>query len=262
MFKQLVLQRPLAVIDLETTGTNPQLDRIIELSVLKVDPAGEVDHLTYRLNPGMPIPSEASAVHGIFDEDVANQPGFSDVAPSLLEHLRDCDLCGFNLKRFDLRVLFSEFRRAGMALSIEGRAIIDALEIFHTYERRDLAAAVRLYLGRCHDDGHSAAADVVATAEVLDAMLDRYTDLPRDVRQLHQHFKDPGAVDSSRCFARVEGQIRFSFGKYRGQWLTAIARERPDYLRWMLEQDFFEDTKAVVRDALRQATKHAGRPQS
>jgi DNA polymerase III subunit epsilon len=135
-------------------------------------------------------------------------------------------------------------------LQVTGRAILDVLEIFHTYEKRDLAAAVRFYCGRDHENAHSAGADVEATAEVLDAMLARYEDLPRSAAELHQHFHDPNSVDSSGCFVRSAGQVRFAFGKHRGESLDAVARAKPDYLKWMLAQDFFDDTKAVVRQAL------------
>ena len=250
MFKNLVLDKPLAVIDLETTGTDPKSDRIVEISVLKVMPDGSRVHRVRRLNPGVPIPPAATEVHGITDEDVADEPRFANIADSLLAFLEGCDFCGYNLKKFDLRLLYAEFARAGKSLSLQGRAMVDPLEIFFAYEKRDLAAAVRFYCDREHENGHSAGADVLATAEVLDAMLARYSDLPRTAAGLHQHFKDPNAVDSSGCFVRVAGQVRFAFGKHRGQPLDAVAHAKPDYLEWMLAQDFFEDTKAVVRQAL------------
>jgi DNA polymerase III subunit epsilon len=250
MFKNLALQKPLAVIDLETTGTDTQSDRIVEIAILRIEPNGKRSRLTRRINPAIPIPASATEVHGITDADVAEEPSFSDVASHLLAFLQDCDLCGFNLKRFDLRVLQGEFVRAGQQFSLTGRAIVDVLEIFHTYERRDLAAAVRFYCNRDHANAHAADADVCATAEVLDAMLARYEDLPRSAAEPHQHFKDPNAVDSSGYFVRIEGQVRFAFGKHRGQPLDAVARAKPDYLKWILAQDFFDDTKAIVRQAL------------
>jgi hypothetical protein len=166
-------------------------------------------------------------------------------------------LVTFNGKRFDLRVLYVEFNRASQPLSLEGRAILDPMEIFHTREPRDLTAAVRFYCGRKREAAHAASADALATAEVLDAMLGRYPDLPRTVAGLDQHLKKPNAVDSAGNFIRVEGEIRFSFGKYRGQPLDEIARMQPDYLQWMLTQDFFDDVKAVVRDALRRSRRLA-----
>jgi DNA polymerase-3 subunit epsilon len=261
MLTNINLERSLAVIDLETTGTDVKTDRIVEISVLKIQPDGRRIHRTRRLNPGKPIPAEATVIHGITDADVVREPRFEQVADSLLKFLDSCDLCGFNLKRFDLRLLHGEFSRAGCKLNLEGRAIIDPMEIFHHQEPRDLAAAVRTYVGREHEGGHSAAADVLATAEVLDAMLARYPELPRSVVGLHQHFTDASRMDSDGFFRRVEGEVRFVKGKHRGSSLAAVAAAVPDYLEWMLTQDFFDDTKEVVREALSAArgTRRVGR---
>jgi DNA polymerase III subunit epsilon len=251
MLHNLALRRPIAVLDLETTGINTQTDRAVEISVLKVWPVRSSEQYTRRLNPGIPIPAEATAIHGITDADVIGEPRFGDVADELLAWLDGCDLCGFNIKRFDLQMLYNEFRRSGRSFPLEGRALIDPQQIFHADERRDLTAAVRFFLDREHTDGHTAAADVLATAAILDAMLVRYADLPRDIEGLHAHFQDASAVDAAGFFTRVAGEVRFVNGKYRGQPVDVIARTCPDYLDWMLSQDFFDDTKAVARDALR-----------
>lgn len=251
MIPNLTLRRPLAIFDLETTGIDTRTDRVVEISILKVWPQRRAEEHTRRLNPGIPIAPEATAIHGIADADVRDAPRFEEVADDLLDRLDGCDLCGFNLKRFDLPLLATEFRRAGRSFSLEGRALIDPQEIFHARERRDLTAAVRFYLGRDHEDAHSAVADVRATAAILDAMLTRYPDLRRDVEGLHVQFQDPRAVDPNGFFTRVGGEIRFAKGKHRGQPLAFIARTYPDYLEWMLAEDFFEDTKAIARDALR-----------
>jgi DNA polymerase-3 subunit epsilon len=250
MVNLLNLSRPFAVIDLETTGTDVRTARVVEISVLRMEPSAAKKQRTQRLNPGIPIPPDATAVHGISDDDVAGEPTFAQVAGKLAHFLDGCDLCWFNLKRFDLRVLYCEFQRAGVAFDLEGRAVIDPIEMFHQLEPRHLAAAVRFYLGRDHDGAHGAAADVTATAEVLDAMLVRYPDLPRTPAELHQRFQDPSAVDSDGFFNRIEGEVRFKKGKYRGQPLSAVARRDSGYLQWMLGQDFFDDTKAVVSAAL------------
>jgi DNA polymerase-3 subunit epsilon len=253
MLRNLTLARPLAVLDLETTGTDPRTDRIVEISVLKILPDGQRLHRTRRLNPGIPIPAAATAVHGISDADVAGEPRFEQLAGGLLAFLDGCDLCGFNLKRFDLRVLYGEFARAGRSLVLEGRAVLDPMEIFHRCQPRDLAAAVRTYLGREHQGGHAAAADAAATIEVLDAMLARHADLPRDVAGLHQHFADPDRIDSDGFFRRVEGTVRVMRGIHRGAPLDALAAANPGYLEWMLTKPFCEDTKQVVRQALARA---------
>ena len=227
MFKNLVLQRPLAVLDVETTGTDTQQDRIIEIAIVRILPNGKRARVTRRINPEVPIPASATEVHGITDADVAGEPTFAEVASELLAFLDGCDLCGFNLKRFDLRMLHLEFGRAGLELPLTGRAILDVMEIFHTYEKRDLAAAVRFYCARDHEGAHAAGADVMATAEVLDAMLARYEDLPRTTDELHQYFRDPNAADSSGYFVRLEGRVQFTFGKHRGQPLDVVARPSP-----------------------------------
>jgi DNA polymerase-3 subunit epsilon len=253
----LTLRRPLAILDLETTGTDPKTDRIVEISVLKLFPDGRHERHTRRLHPGRAIPPEATAVHHITDADVANCPKFEQVADRLAAYLDGCDLCGFNLKKFDLRMLTAEFLRIGKPLALTDRAIIDPMEIYHAYEPRDLCAAVRFYCGREHTSAHTAEGDVTATLEVLDAMLGRYAELPRDVPGLFIHFKDPKAVDASGHFHRIEGEIRFNFGKYRGQPLSHVARTAPDYLAWVLDNDFFDDTKAVIREALQRAQAEA-----
>lgn len=258
MFANLPFERPFAILDLETTGTSTKTDRIVEISVLKLHPGAPPEHRTARINPGMPIPPEVTAIHGITDADIAAMPRFEDVADAWLAFLDGCDLCGYNLKKFDLPLLNAEFLRVGRSLALEGRALVDPLEIFLTYEPRTLAAAVRFYCGREHAHSHQAAGDVLATADVLDAMLGRYADLPRDVRGLHERFKEPGAVNSGNFFTRVNGEIRFVKGKHRGEPLDAVARRSPDYLEWMLREDFFNDTKAVARAALERIRAEAG----
>lgn len=253
MFQNIALTKPFAIIDLETTGIDPSRDRIVEISVLKIFPDGRQLQRTRRINPGMPIPAAATAIHGIRDEDVASEATFEELAKALLIFLDGCDLCGYNLKKFDLRMLCCAFNRAGHKFDLEGRAVIDPMEIFYHYEPRNLAAAVKLFLGRDHEGGHSAAADVLATAQVLDAMVARYDDLPHDVDSLHQQFTDPDQVDSDGFFKRVEGEIRFAKGKHKDKPLVVVATSNPDYLIWMLGENFFEDTKSVIRAALADA---------
>lgn len=250
MLRNLALTRPLAVIDLETTGTNADRDRIVEISVLRLTLDGERTHRTRRLNPGVPIPAAATNIHGIRDSDVASEPHFEQVAQGLLEFLDGCDLCGYNLKKFDLRVLYCEFRRAGRSLSLEGGAIVDPMQVFHHFEPRDLTAAVRKFLNREHEGAHSAATDVLATVEVLDAMVAHYEDLPGTIAELHIQFAGTDCIDGSGFFRRVEGELRFVKGTHRGQSLAAVAEAYPDYLLWLMRQDLFDDTKAIVREAL------------
>ena len=182
--KNLRLSRSLVFFDLETTGTDPSADKIVELSALRIAPDGSRETRSRRVNPERPIPPEATAVHGIRDEDVTDEPAFRQIARSFLDWLEDADLAGFNVCRFDLILLERELRECGLDLRVGERRVIDAMTIFHRKERRDLTAAVRFYLGREHEGAHSADADVAATVEVLDAQLERYDDLPRSVEEL------------------------------------------------------------------------------
>jgi DNA polymerase III subunit epsilon len=250
MFKNLSLSRPLAVIDLETTGTDVRTDRIVEIAVIKFWPDGRVDPRCRRIRPGLPIPPEATAVHGIRNEDVANEPSFEQVASGLLEFLDGCDLCGFNLKRFDLKLLVVELDRCGKYLSLEGRSLIDPLEIYHEREKRDLTAAVRFYCNHEHEGAHGACSDAEVTAEILDAMLGRYSDLPRCVQEIHDVYHDRRSADLEGKFVWIDDRLVCNFGKHKGRNLKELVTEVPDYLRWMLSGNFMEDTKDIVRQAL------------
>lgn len=254
------LDRPLAVLDLETTGLSIARDRIIELAVLRMDPGGSVDERVRRFNPGIPIPPEATAVHGIRDEDVAHEPPFAARARSLLELLDPCDLAGFNLRRFDLPLLLAEFRRAGLHLETRGRRLIDVKMIFHREEPRDLAAAARFYLGREPAGTHSALGDVRTSAAVLAAQIERYGHLPRDMEGLHRYCDEiaPFETEVDRWFRREQdGAYVLRLGKHQGRRLDDVARSEPDYLHWMLEADMDEGVLAVVRQALAAAEEGA-----
>jgi DNA polymerase-3 subunit epsilon len=180
----LQLDRPLVFIDLETTGTDPAWDRIVEVSVLRLDPAGTRESRTRRIDPRRPIPPEATAVHGIRDADVRGEPSFRQISRSFLRFLAGADLAGFNVRGFDLPLLDREFGDCGLDLRLAERRIVDAMTIFHRMEPRNLAAALRFYLGRELANAHSAACDVAAAAEILESQLARYPELPRSVAAL------------------------------------------------------------------------------
>lgn len=181
--RRLKLKRPLCVLDLETTGVDVERDRVVELAALIVSPSGEVRRVKTLVRPDTAMPDAARAVHGLADVDLLGAPTFADIAASLAETLSPCDFAGYNVARFDLRLLAAEFRRAGVAYDPTKARVIDAMTIFHRQERRDLEAAVRLYCGRTHQ-GHRAEADVQATIDVLSAQLERYPELPADVESL------------------------------------------------------------------------------
>ena len=241
--QDLQLVRPLAVFDLETTGLNVEDARTVEIAVLRIEPSGAFASHSRRVDPGRPIPAEATAVHGITDEDVAHEPSFRDIAPRLARFLDGCDLAGFNIGGFDIPVLEAEFRRAGLVFSMEGRRIVDAQGIFHHYERRDLAAAVRFYTGRDIEDAHSAQGDLVSTLYVLRGQLDRYGDLPRDVAELDQF------APRRRYLVWRDGDLWLDFGRHRGRPLGEAVPGDPSYFDWILAEGTFpaELTDAVKR---------------
>ena len=250
---RLRLSRPICFFDLETTGTDPARDRIVEVSVLRVDPAGGEQARTRRIHPERPIPPDATAVHGIRDEDVRDAPTFRQVARSLLDFFADADLGGFNVRRFDVPLLDREFRDCGMDFGLAGRRVVDAMTIFHKKEPRDLGAAVRFFLGREHEGAHGAEADVRATLEVLEAQLARYGDLPDTPEAIEAWLQPPvppGAADRTGKFVVRDGATVFNFGKHRGRPLAEVAAQSPDYLKWLLQGDFPDDAKTLVRDAL------------
>lgn len=252
--KNLPLDRPLVAFDLETTGTDPLQDRIVEIAIIRLEPAGPQQSFRSLVNPQMPIPPEATRIHGISDQDVADQPTFAQLAAHVARLLDGADLAGFNSIRFDQPFLAQEFLRAQVAVVWEGRRHLDALRIYHIKERRDLSAAVRFYCGRELQGAHSALADAAATLEVLDAQLARYDDLPRDVGQLHQlcNTADPRFLEPSRKLEwNREGKASISFGRHRGRSLEELAEKEPDYLRWIVAQDFTPEVKKIASEALK-----------
>jgi DNA polymerase-3 subunit epsilon len=250
--RKLVLSRPLTFFDLETTGTDPASDRIVEISVLRLSPDGSRESRTRRLTPGRPIPAGATAVHGIRDDDVRDQPVFRQIARALLAFLGEGDLGGFNVQRFDLPLLDREFRDCGLDLGLARRRVVDAMTIYHRLEPRHLSAAVRFYLGRDHAGAHGAEADVAATVEVLEAQIERYPELPCSVDDLDGwcHPVPDNAADRSGKFVWMEGEVVFAFGRHKGRPLREVAQVQGDYLAWLITCDFPEDAKALVAGAL------------
>ena len=182
---KLKLERPLVFFDLETTGVNIGTDRIVEISYYKVFPNGNAEGKTLRVNPGMHIPEEASAVHGIYDEDVKDCPRFEQIAPEIAQVIADSDLAGYNSNFFDVPLLAEELLRAKVQVDLKAKKLVDAFQIFRKNEPRNLTAAYKFYCNKDLEGAHSANADTMATYEVLLAQLERYDDLPATVGELH-----------------------------------------------------------------------------
>lgn len=258
---KLQLKRPLVIFDIESTGPEKETDRIIQLGFLKIlpDDQGERVWSTY-LNPTVPIPPEATEVHGITDEMVKDAPTFASLAPKLWGALSDCDLGGYNARRFDVPFLVNEFARVpgyeNAGAFIGTVAILDPMRIFHQREPRDLAAAHRFFLGRDFDGAHEAMADVRAAWAVLQAQLERYPDLPTDVDSLSDVCAEE-AVDLERKLVWKNNEVVIAFGKMRGKSLRWLLEHDLGFLKWMLSEKsgFPADTKNIIRHAL--ATKSA-----
>lgn len=245
---ELNLKNPIVFFDLETTGTNIVKDKIVEISYLKVFPNGKEEIKTRRINPEMPIPAEATAVHKITDEDVKDCPTFKQVAKSLADNLEGCDLAGFNSSRFDVPLLVEEFLRAGVDVDFSKRKLIDVQVIFHRKEPRTLEAAYRFYCDRTLEDAHSAEADTLATYEVLKAQLDKYPDLENDMGKLADEYAAyNNNVDFSGRIIKDENGIEvFNFGKHKGKSVSEVLKREPSFYAWIMDSEFPLNTKQVL----------------
>jgi DNA polymerase-3 subunit epsilon len=248
---QLSLSRPIVFFDLETTGVNPATDRIVEMALVKMMPAGERETWVKRINPGIPIPAETTAIHGISDADVADAPLFKQIAKELHAWLKGCDFGGYNAARFDLPVLVEEFLRAGVPVDFSACRMVDVQKIFFKMEQRTLSAAYKFYCDKTIENAHSAEADINATIEVLEAQLDRYGEISHNVEGLHDFIGDPEPlVDYARTMLRRNGEIIFNFGKYKGQRVEDVFNQNPSHYDWMMKGDFSLHTKQKISEIL------------
>jgi len=257
---ELNLKRPIAFFDLETTGIKVASDRIVEISIVKIHPDGKKEIKTRRVNPEMPIPAETSAIHGIFDEDVKDEPTFKQLAKGLYEFLKNCDLAGYNSNRFDIPLIVEEFLRADIDFEVENRNRVDVQNIFHKMEQRTLVAAYKYYCGKDLENAHSAEADTIATYEVFLAQLDRYKDVEfkdkkgniskpivNDIKALAE-FTEVNKVADLIGFIiyNDEGQEVINFGKHKGKLVSEIFKKESSYYDWMMKGDFPLSTNRVI----------------
>lgn len=244
---KLNLTCPVVFFDLETTGTDVNKDRIVEICYLKVWPNGNEDAHTMRINPGIHIPDEASQVHGIYDDDVKNCPSFKEVAKNIAKDFEGADIAGFNSNRFDVPLLAEEFLRAGVDIDLARHRFIDVQVIYHKKEQRTLSAAYKFYCGKNLEDAHTALADTRATYEVLKAQLDRYPDLQNDMKFLSDYSSFTRNVDfAGRMVYDDNGAEVFNFGKYKGQLVKDVLAKDPGYYSWILSSEFTLNTKAAL----------------
>jgi len=259
---KLNLKRPLAFFDLEATGTNVGTDRIVEISVIKLNPDGTEDVKTWRVHPGMPIPLESSLIHGIYDEHIAGQPKFKELAQEIADFMKDTDLAGYNSNKFDIPMLAEEFLRAGVQFDLENRHFVDVQNIFHQMEQRTLKAAYLFYCNKAIINAHSAEADTRATMEVLLAQIEKYADTEwedkkgnktkpviNDIEALHQFTNLNRPVDfAGRLAYNENGEEVFNFGKHKGKRVEDIFTAEPSYYSWMMQGDFPLYTKRKLEE--------------
>lgn len=245
---KLNLTRPIAFIDLETTGVNISNDRIVEIAIVKILTDGTKQVKRKLINPQIPIPAGASDVHGITDEMVKDAPSFKQIANEVKQFIENCDLGGYNSNRFDIPMLIEEFLRAGVPFSADGRKLVDVQKVFHMMEQRTLGAAYKFYCNKTLEDAHSAEADATATWEVLEAQIERYPQIGNTVESIVKFTGEDDIVDFARRFVKENGVEVFNFGKHKGKPVVQVLKEEPQYYDWMMKGDFAMNTKQKLTE--------------
>ncbi|MCZ2458877.1 MAG: 3'-5' exonuclease [Chitinophagales bacterium] len=244
----LQLTKPIAFIDLETTGINLGTDRIVEIAIVKILPDGTKSMKRKIINPEMPIPAASSEVHGITDEMVKDAPTFKQAAHELKQMLDGCDIAGYNSNRFDIPLLMEEFLRVQVEFDMKGRKLIDVQKIFHQMEQRTLSAAYKFYCNKKLEGAHSAEADAAATYEILLAQLERYPALGNSVDSVLKAIGEETIVDFARRFIFENGVEIFNFGKHKGRPVSEVLKAEPQYYDWMMKGDFPQHTKQKLTE--------------
>lgn len=244
----LQLTRPLAIIDLETTGVNLGTDRIVEIAIVKILPDEKKQIKRKLINPEIPISPASTEIHGITNEMVKDAPTFRQVANELKQFLDHCDLAGYNSNRFDIPMLAEEFLRIGMEFEGKGRKLLDVQKIFHMMEQRTLSAAYRFYCNKELEGAHGAEADASATWDVLVAQVVRYPQLGNNVEAILKHIGEEPLVDFARRFVMENGVEVFNFGKYKGRSVAEVLKAEPQYYDWMMKGDFPLHTKQKLTE--------------
>ncbi|WP_296697825.1 3'-5' exonuclease [Algoriphagus sp.] len=253
---KLNLRNPIAFFDLEATGTNISTDRIVEISIVKLNVDGKKEIYTRKVNPGVPIPLEASLIHGLYDKDVKNEPLFKDIAKEVHQFIGQSDLSGFNVLKYDIPLLVEEFLRSGIEFDLDKRNLLDAQKIFHLMEKRNLTAAYKFYCGKTLENAHSAEADTLATMDVFISQVERYMgeeaiDLQgnklgffeNDMKKIHDLVNEKMVDLAGRFVFNSQGEEVFNFGKHKGKPIEQVFKEEPGYYDWMMRGDFPLDTK-------------------
>lgn len=257
---KLNLKRPIVFFDIESTGVDVAVDRIVEISFLKLFPDGKRESLTMKINPTIPIPLSSSLIHGIYDKDVVDALTFKDLAKQFSAFLANCDLGGYNSNKFDIPILAEEFLRAEVDFDLKGRSMVDVQNIFHQMEQRTLKAAYKFYCGKELIGAHGAEADINATYDVLLAQLAKYENVEienkagkkvipvvNDVKALHDFTMTNSNADlAGRIIFDEQGREVFNFGKHKGKAVVDVFKSEPSYYSWMMNSEFPLYTKKVL----------------
>jgi DNA polymerase III subunit epsilon len=250
----LQLTRPIAFIDLETTGVTISTDRIVELAIVKIMPDGSRIAKRRLINPQIPIPQVTSDIHGITDDMVKDAPTFKQMSNEIKQFLDNCDLGGYNSNRFDIPLLMEEFIRADVDIDFTTRRMVDVQHIFYTMQPRTLSAAYEFFCHKELVDAHSAEADINATIEVLEAQLDKYEKLGTTVDSILEHIGEDKIIDYARRFVYNEnGEEVFNFGKYKNNTTNYVFKRDPQYYDWMMKGDFPMHTKKKLTELFNRA---------
>lgn len=244
----LQLAKPLAIIDLETTGVNLGTDRIVEIAIVKIQPDGSKVVKRKLINPEMPISAISVEMHGLTNEMLKDAPTFKQVANEIKQFLDHCDLAGYNSNRFDIPMLAEEFLRVGLDFEFKGRRLIDVQKVFHMMEQRTLSAAYKFYCNKNLEDAHSAEADASATWDILQAQLEKYPQLGNSIESILKVLGEDNIVDFARRMIMENGVEVFNFGKHKGRAVAEVLRIEPQYYDWMMKGDFPMHTKQKLTE--------------
>jgi DNA polymerase-3 subunit epsilon len=246
----LQLTQPICFIDLETTGINVSLDKIVEIAIVKIMPDGTKQIKRKLVNPEMPIPKVATDIHGISDAMVKEAPTFKQIANEIKQFIELSDLAGYNSNRFDIPMLNEEFLRAGISVNIENRKLLDVQKVYHMMEQRTLSAAYKFYCNKNLEDAHSAEADASATWEILEAQLEKYPQMGNTVETVVKFTGEDQIIDFARRFVFENGVEVFNFGKHKGKPVIQVLKEEPQYYDWIMKGDFALHTKQKLTEIL------------
>lgn len=245
---KLSLQRPVAFIDLETTGINLVTDRIVEVAIIKILPNGIRAVKRKLINPQMPIPQTVIDIHGITDEMVKDAPVFKQVANEIKQFLDNCDIAGYNSNRFDIPMLIEEFLRCDLKFNMDGRKLIDVQKIFHQMEQRTLSAAYKFYCEKELMGAHGAEVDATATFEILEAQIERYPNLGNTTESICKVCGEEDTIDFSRRLINVDGVPTYNFGKHKGKAIKDVMKIEPQYYDWVMRGEFTLHTKQKLSE--------------